>query len=73
MTRWQWTPEQCLRQLDMIGVRVSLDPTGDNLLLDIPDELDFTDDMKRVVQKYKPGIVSILQAEERENYDTPIA
>ena len=57
--RWEWTTADCLAQLQVLGVRLSVGDNG-KLVVDAPADLELTEDMLRVIRKYKPGLMRIL-------------
>ena len=55
-----WTARDCLTQLHLLGVRLSVG-LDDNLIVDAPASLEMTDAMLSVIRKYKPGLLKILK------------
>lgn len=58
--RWEWTAEDCFAQLICLGVRLSVGDDG-KLVVDAPADLELTDDMLRVIKKFKPAIIFLLR------------
>ena len=66
----EWTAEHCLNQLGHMRINVSLGPNN-TLVLDVPVDWELTDDCRRVINKYKQGMIEILMNEKSPGHTDP--
>lgn len=71
----QWTAERCFRQLDHVGVQLSLSDDG-SLNVGLPSRIynnaEYRSPMLRAIREYKPSLIRILQ-EQQEREQLPPA